>query len=56
LECNTCNLGSTHPGLENNEYLGFLMDVKKKNILTAIVLIIVAAGIYVFAVIRALSQ
>jgi hypothetical protein len=32
------------------------MDTKKKNILTAVVLIIVAVIIYVFAVIRAVSQ
>jgi hypothetical protein len=32
------------------------MDTKKKNILTAVVLIIVAVIIYVFAVLRAVSQ
>jgi len=32
------------------------MDTRKKNILTAVVLIIVAVIIYVFAVIRAVSQ
>jgi hypothetical protein len=32
------------------------MDVKKKNILTAIILVIIAGTIYVFAVIKALSQ
>jgi hypothetical protein len=32
------------------------MDIKKKNILTAVVLVIVAVIIYVFAVIRAVSQ
>jgi hypothetical protein len=35
---------------------GELMDIKKKNILTAVVLVIVAVIIYVFAVIRAVSQ
>jgi len=32
------------------------MNTKTKNILTAVVLIIVAATIYVFAVMRAMSQ
>jgi len=32
------------------------MDTKKKNLLTAIVLVSVALVIYVFAVIRAMSQ
>jgi len=32
------------------------MDTKKKNILTAVILIAVALTIYVFAVIRATSQ
>jgi hypothetical protein len=32
------------------------MDVRKKNILTAVILIAVAASIYVYAVMRALSQ
>jgi hypothetical protein len=36
--------------------LGGEMDTKKKNILTAVVLVIVALTIYVFAVIRAMSQ
>lgn len=32
------------------------MDTKKKNILTAVVLVIVALTIYVFAVLKAISQ
>jgi len=32
------------------------MDTKKKNILTAVVLVVVAVIIYVFAVMRAMSQ
>jgi uncharacterized protein YpmB len=32
------------------------MDRKKKNILTALVLVLIAAIIYVFAVMKALSQ
>jgi hypothetical protein len=36
--------------------LGEKMDIKKKNILTAVVLIIVALTIYVFAVLKAISQ
>ncbi len=32
------------------------MDVRQKNILTAVILIAVAASIYVYAVMRALSQ
>jgi len=32
------------------------MDTKKKNILTAVVLIVIAISIYVFAVMRAISQ
>ena len=32
------------------------MDIKTKNILTAITLIIIAGTIYVFAVMRAISQ
>jgi hypothetical protein len=32
------------------------MDTKKKNILTAVLLVIVAASIYVFAVIQAISE
>jgi len=32
------------------------MDTKKKNILTAVVLVIIAATIYVFAVLKAISQ
>jgi hypothetical protein len=36
--------------------LGEKMDTKKKNILTAVVLIIVALTIYVFAVLKAISQ
>jgi len=32
------------------------MDTKKKNILTLVVLLVVAATIYAFAVLRALSQ
>jgi hypothetical protein len=32
------------------------MNIKQKNILTAVVLIAIAAAIYVFAVIRAVSQ
>jgi hypothetical protein len=33
-----------------------MMDLKTKNILTAVVLFAVAATIYVFAVIRAMSE
>ena len=33
-----------------------IMDTKKKNILTALVLIAVALTIYVFAVMKAISQ
>jgi len=36
--------------------VGEIMDIKKKNILTAIVLVIVAASIYVIAVLKAMSQ
>jgi hypothetical protein len=32
------------------------MDIKKKNLLTAVLLIGVAVAIYVFAVIKAMSQ
>jgi len=32
------------------------MDTKKKNILTAVVLVAVALGIYIFAVLQAISQ
>lgn len=32
------------------------MDIKKKNILTAVVLVIVALTIYVLAVLKAISQ
>jgi hypothetical protein len=32
------------------------MNIKQKNILTAVILIAVAATIYVFAVMRAISQ
>lgn len=32
------------------------MDIKKKNILTACVLMVIALCIYVFAVMRAMSQ
>lgn len=40
----------------NGDVPGVIMDIKKKNILTAVVLIIIAVIIYVFAVIRAVSQ
>ena len=33
-----------------------MMDTKKKNILTAVVLIIVALTIYVYSVLKAISQ
>jgi hypothetical protein len=33
-----------------------MMDIKKKNILTALVLVVIAVIIYVFAVIKAVSQ
>ena len=36
--------------------LGEIMNTKQKNILTAVVLVMVALIIYVFAVIRAVSQ
>jgi hypothetical protein len=36
--------------------LGEIMNTKQKNILTAVVLVMVAVIIYVFAVIRAVSQ
>jgi hypothetical protein len=36
--------------------LGEMMNTKQKNILTAVVLVMVALIIYVFAVIRAVSQ
>jgi len=36
--------------------IGLKMDTKKKNILTAVLLVTVAVTIYVFAVIRAISQ
>ncbi len=36
--------------------LGNKMNIKTKNILTAVVLIAVAATIYAFAVMRAMSQ
>jgi len=32
-----------------------LMDAKKKNILTAVVLVIIAVAIYIFSVIKAMS-
>lgn len=32
------------------------MDIKKKNILTAVVLAVIAITIYVFAVMKAMSQ
>lgn len=38
------------------EVLGNKMNIKTKNILTAIVLIAVAAIIYAYAVMRAMSQ
>jgi len=35
---------------------GEMMNTKQKNILTAVILVAVAIAIYVFAVIRAVSQ
>jgi hypothetical protein len=35
---------------------GEMMNTKQKNILTAVILVVVAIAIYVFAVIRAVSQ
>ena len=32
------------------------MDIKKKNILTAVILIAIAAAIYAFAVMRAMAE
>ncbi len=39
-----------------SDVLGNKMNIKTKNILTAVVLIAVAAAIYAFAVMRAMSQ
>jgi hypothetical protein len=35
---------------------GEIMNTKQKNILTAVILITIAVAIYIFAVIRAVSQ
>jgi len=41
--------------LFKGEVLGDKMDTKQKNILTAVVLIVLAASIYAFAVMRAMG-